>query len=115
MVSKNLTHGKINQQEQLNLFLLKTIIKSLQCIQKVIRQINDEVNEVIEERFKSIQNRYQNNLEKLTKGSDFAFDYDYVHLLYYKFQKINPNCGGSNIDSPDWIKKATINRKNKKV
>ena len=42
----------------------------------------------------------------MTKGSDFAFDYDYVHLLYYKFQKINPNYGGSNIDSPDWIKKS---------
>ena len=48
------------------------------------------------------------------KGSEFVFDY--VHLLYYKFHEINPNRGGSYIDSPDWIKnkKATINSINKK-
>ena len=48
------------------------------------------------------------------KGSDFVFDY--VYLLYYKCHKINPNRGGSYIDSPDWIKniKATINPVNKK-
>ena len=36
------------------------------------------------------------------KGSEFVFDY--VHLLYYKFHKINPNHRGSYKDSPDWIK-----------
>ena len=43
------------------------------------------------------------------KGSEFVFHY--VHLLYYECHKINLNCGGSYIDSPDWIKnkKATIN------
>ena len=43
------------------------------------------------------------------KGSEFFFNY--VQLLYYKFYKINPNCGGSYMDSPDWVrnKKATIN------
>ena len=43
------------------------------------------------------------------KGSEFIFDF--VELLYYKCHKINPNCGGSYIDSPDWVKnkKATIN------
>ena len=44
--------------------------------------INNKVDEVIEELFKSLPNRYQNNLEKLMKGSEFVFDY--VHLLYYK-------------------------------
>ena len=29
---------------------------------------------------------------------------NYVHLLYYKCHKINPDCDGSYIDSPDWIK-----------
>ena len=55
------------------------------------------------------------------KGSDFVFDYVYLlyykfYLLYYKCHKINPNRGGSYIDSPDWIKniKATINPVNKK-
>ena len=33
------------------------------------------------------------------KGSEFVFDY--VHLLYYKCHKINPNPGGSYIDSSD--------------
>ena len=48
------------------------------------------------------------------KGNDFAFNY--VHLLYYKCHKINPHCGGSYINSPDWIKnrKVTINLINKK-
>ena len=48
------------------------------------------------------------------KGRDFVFDY--AHLLYYKCHKINPNCGGSYIDFPDWIKSknATINSINKK-
>ena len=48
------------------------------------------------------------------KGSVFAVDY--VRLLYYKCCKINPNRGGSYIDSPNWIKtkKATINPINKK-
>ena len=43
------------------------------------------------------------------KGSEFVFDY--VHLLYFKCHKINKNCGGSYINSPDWFnnKKTTIN------
>ena len=36
--------------------------------------INDEADEVIEERFKSLLNRCQNSSEKLMKGSDFVFD-----------------------------------------
>ena len=44
--------------------------------------INDEADEAIEELFKSLLYRYQNNLEKLMRVSNFAFDY--VHLLYYK-------------------------------
>ena len=36
--------------------------------------------------------------------------------MYYKCHKINPNRGGSSIDSPDWIKnkKVTINPITKK-
>ena len=36
------------------------------------------------------------------KGGEFVFDY--VHSLYYKYHKMNPNCGGSHMDSSDWIK-----------
>ena len=31
--------------------------------------------------------------------------------MYYKWLKVNLRCGGSYIDSPDWIKKGTINKK----
>ena len=49
------------------------------------------------------------------KGSQFIFNY--VHLLYYKCHKINPNRGSSYIDSPDWIenKIAKINIINKNL
>ena len=69
--------------------------------------VNVEADKVITKLFESLKNRYQNNLESL-KSSEFFFNF--VHLLYYKCHKINPNCGGSYVDSPDWIKskKATI-------
>ena len=70
-------------------------------------------NEVIEELFDSLKNRYQNNLQSMRR-SEFVFDY--VHLLYYKCHRINFNRGGSYIESADWIKnkKATINLIDKK-
>ena len=76
-------------------------------------RINDETDEVMKNLFKSLKNRCQNNLESM-KGSNFVFDY--VHLLYYKCQRINPNRCGSYTDYPDWIKnkKATLNPINKK-
>ena len=43
------------------------------------------------------------------EGSELVFDY--VDLLYYKCHKINPNCGGSYIDPPDYIKKQKCNNK----
>ena len=72
--------------------------------------INDEADKSL---FDSVQKIYHNNLE-LMKGSEFVFYY--VQLLCYKCHKINLNCGGSYIDSHDWIKnkKATINLLNKK-
>ena len=65
--------------------------------------INDETNEVMKELFDSLKNRYQNNLESM-KCSEFVFGY--VHLLYYKCHKINPNRGGSYLHSSDWVKKS---------
>ena len=72
--------------------------------------MNYKADEITEELFDSLKNRYQNNLESMKDGE---FVFDYVHLLYYKYHKINPNSGGSYINSPDWIKKATINPINK--
>ena len=54
--------------------------------------IKSKVDEVIEEPFKLLLNRYQNNLENMMKGSEFVLEY--VYLLYYKCYKINPNHGG---------------------
>ena len=43
------------------------------------------------------------------KGNEFVFDY--VHLLHYKYHKINPNHGRSYLESPDWIKNKKSNKK----
>ena len=53
-------------------------------------------------------------MEISVKGSDFIFDC--LHLLFYRCHRINPNRGGSYIDSHDWIKnkKLAIDFINKK-
>ena len=70
--------------------------------------INDKVDETMEKLFNHFFLDIQLGL-KHKKDSDFVFDC--IHLLYYKCHKINPSCGISYIDSPDWIKskKAIIN------
>ena len=77
--------------------------------------IYDNANEIIEELFESLLNRYQIGMETSMRGSNFIFDCFY--LLYYKCHEINPNLCGSYIDSSDWIKNktATINPINKKI
>ena len=69
----------------------------------------DNANEVVDEFFESLLSRYQSALETSMRGSDFIFDS--VQLLYYKYHNINFKRGGSYINSPDWIKKVTINPK----
>ena len=71
-----------------------------------------DTDEIIEELFESFLQRYEQNLEEKMKVSDFEFDG--VNFLYYDFNKISLNRGGSHIDSPKWIKnkKSTINSKN---
>ena len=71
-----------------------------------------DTDEIIEELFESFLQRYEQNLEEKMKGSDFEFDV--VNFLYYDFNKISLNRGGSYIDSPKWIKnkKSTVNPKN---
>ena len=79
--------------------------------------INYQADDVIKELFDSLKNGYQNRWRidsESMEGSEFVLDY--IQLLYYKCHKINPNRGGSYIDSPHWMKakKATINPINKK-
>ena len=73
--------------------------------------IDDDNDDIIEERFKSFLQKYEENLQNKMRGSDFEFDG--VNFLYYVFNKIILNRGGSYTDSPKWIKnkKSTINTK----
>ena len=73
---------------------------------------NDNANEVVDELFESLLSRYQIGLETSMKGIDFIFDS--VQLLHYKCHKINFKCGGSYIDSVEWVKKEKSNNKYKK-
>ena len=74
--------------------------------------IGNETDKIIEERFESLLQRYQEGLEGSVTGSEFVFDT--ADLLYYKCHQISLNCVGSDIDSPKWlkVKKATIDPKN---
>ena len=74
--------------------------------------MGSETDEIIEELFKSLLQKYQEVLEKSTKGGEFIFDN--VDVLYYNLNKINLNRGTSYIDFLEWLKnkKATINPKN---
>ena len=82
------------------------------------RSVNEEftngsdTDEIIKELFKSLLQRYQENLQEKMRGSDFVFHG--VKFLYYGFNKISISRGGSYIDSLKWLKdkKSTINQKN---
>ena len=54
--------------------------------------INDGADEVINERFDSLKNRYQNNLESFCTSLCSIHS---VYFLYCKCHKINPNRGES--------------------
>ena len=74
--------------------------------------IGKDNDEIIEDFFKSFLQKYEENLQNKMRGSDFEFDG--VNFLYYDFNEISLNIGGSYIDSPKWLKdkKSTINPKN---
>ena len=72
----------------------------------------DDSDDIIEQLFRSLLQKYEENLQNKMRGSDFEFDG--VNFSYYDFNKISLNRGGSYIDSPKWLKdkKSTINPKN---
>ena len=61
-----------------------------------------ETDDIIDEFFKSLLQKYQEGLEQSMRGSEFIFDS--VDLLYQNLQKISQKRGGSYIDSPKWLK-----------
>ena len=72
----------------------------------------DDNDDIIEQLFKSLLQKYEENLQNKMRGSDFEFDG--VNFLYYDFNKRSLNRSGSYIDSSKWLKdkKSTINSKN---
>ena len=74
--------------------------------------MGNETDEINEELFESLLQKYQEGLEEKMWGSEFVFDS--ADLLHYDLHKLSLNRGGSYIDSPKWSKnkKATINPKN---
>ena len=69
-------------------------------------------DDIIEQLFKSLLTKYEENLQNKMGRSEFEFDG--VNFLYYDFNKTSINRGGSYIDSPKLLKnkKSTINPKN---
>ena len=72
----------------------------------------DDNDDIIEQLFESLLQKYEENLQNKIKGSEFEFDG--VNFLYYDFNKTTINRGGSYIDSSKRLKdkKSTINPKN---
>ena len=60
--------------------------------------MGSETDEIIEELFESLLQRYQERFEESKKGSDLIFDS--VDALYYNLNKISLSRGGPYIDSP---------------
>ena len=113
---KNKSEWKIQLTVQINFISLKP--GSDETLVMHTRSDNEEfmngsdTDEIIEELFESLLQRYQENLQEKMRGSDFAFNG--INFLYYDFNKISISRGGSYIDSPKWLKskKSTINPKN---
>ena len=71
-----------------------------------------ETEEIIESLYRSLLQKYQDNLNEKMRGSDFVFNG--VNYFYYDFNRVSISKGGSYIDSPKWLKdkKSTVNQKN---
>ena len=74
--------------------------------------IGDNTHEIIKSLFESFLQKFEENLHKKMRGSDFEFDG--INFFNYNFNKTSIYRGGSYIDSPKWLKhkKSTINPKN---
>ena len=72
----------------------------------------DDNDDIIEQLFESLLQKYEENLQNKMRGSEFEFDG--ANFIYYDFNKTSINRGGSYVDSPKWLKdkKSTINPKN---
>ena len=71
-----------------------------------------ETEEIVEKLFRSLLQRYQDNLNEKMRGSDFIFNE--INYLFYDFNRVSISKGGYYIESPKWFKdkKCTVNQKN---
>ena len=71
-----------------------------------------ETEEIIESLYRSLLQKYNDNLQEKMKSSNFAFNG--IIYFYYDFNRVSISKGGSYIESPKWLKdkKSTINQKN---
>ena len=108
---KNEGEWKIQLIAEINFISLKTRVIYTRSDNEEFMSGSD-TDEVIKLLFRSLLQKYQENLQNKMRGSDFGFDG--VNLLYYNFNKISLNRGGSYIESAKWIKdkKSIINPKN---
>ena len=74
--------------------------------------MDSETDDITDELFQSLSQRYQEGLGESMRGSAFVFNN--FDLLHYHIQNISLNRGGSYVDSPKLLKnkKAIINPKN---
>ena len=61
-----------------------------------------ETEEIIESLYRSLFQKYNDNLQEKMKGSDFVFNRSYY--FYYDFNRVSIRKGGSYIDSPKWLR-----------
>ena len=73
--------------------------------------MGNETDEIIEELFESLLQKYQEKLQVKMRGKEFVF---HINLQHYNLHKISLNRAGSYIDSLKWLKnkKVTINPTN---
>ena len=74
--------------------------------------MGNETDEISENLFDFLLQKYQDGLEELTTGSEFIRDS--FDLLYYHLQNIDLRRGRSYIDSPEWLKSNNSSNKFKK-
>ena len=99
---KNKGEWKIQLTAQINFISLRPSSDETRIMHT--RNANEEfmdgsnIDEVIKVLFKSLLQKYQENLQEKMKGSNFTFDG--INYLYYDLNKVSISKGGSYIDSP---------------
>ena len=104
----------IQLMTKINFFTAKEPIKiheMYRTSKNIIILTVHEKDEIVEELFGSLLQKYHCALGNTQEGNNYVFDG--IDALYYKLRKTNLHRQGSYIDSPEWLKnkKATINPK----